>query len=94
VFHASEAFEVQHARVLPVGALFDAVQQCDCEAPKVAGLRSERQLSDVNGGGVLGVVLGVGSTECRQGKVVGNKVPRGLFKLCQWSVRTACNLSS
>jgi hypothetical protein len=37
---------------------------------RVAGLRSEGQLSDVN----EGVVLGVGST----GEVVGNKVPRSL----------------
>jgi hypothetical protein len=28
---ASGAFEAQLARALPVSALFDAVQQCDCE---------------------------------------------------------------
>jgi hypothetical protein len=31
VFHVSRAFEIQLARALPVGALFDAVQQRDCE---------------------------------------------------------------
>jgi hypothetical protein len=46
---------------------------------RVAGLWSEGQLGDVN----EGVVLGVGSTECRQGGVVGNKVPRSLFELYQ-----------
>jgi hypothetical protein len=44
---------------------------------RVAGLQSEEQLGDVDGG----VVLGVGSTECRQGEVVGNKVSRSLFEL-------------
>ena len=43
----------------------------------MAGLRSEGQLGDVNGG----VVLGVGSTGCRQGEVVGNKVPKSLLEL-------------
>jgi hypothetical protein len=47
---------------------------------RVADLRSEGQLGDVNGG--------VGSTEC---KVVRNKVPRSLFELCRWSVQTACD---
>jgi hypothetical protein len=82
-------FEVQLARALPVGALFDAVQQRDCEVLEAAGLRSEGQLGDVNGD----IVLGVGSTECYQGEVVGNKVPRSL-RLFEWSVQTACDLSS
>jgi hypothetical protein len=48
-------------RALPVGALFDAAQQRDFEVNyrRVAGLRSEGQLGDVDGGG-RSVVLGVG----------------------------------
>jgi hypothetical protein len=57
------AFEVQLAGAQPVGALFDAAQQRDCE------------VRDVNGD----VVLGAGSMECRQGEVVGNEVPRSLI---------------
>jgi hypothetical protein len=78
------------ARALPACALFEVVQLRDCEVSGGGGLWSEGQLGDVNGG----VILGVGSTECRQGEVVGNKVPGSPFELCQWSFWTDCDLIS